>query len=155
MLTKRVRTHTNVAFDKEDPVASHKKHPVFIRVISSNNTVVCINPLQLSSFQIIEKAKIKTKGADGQPADVVADTIRFYFPNGTGLSYSVGVDMSQDEFIYVCNTLREFLYLSEPEFRIRSAELEAARIKEWDDTMASPEIDAEETKAMMTPPVEA
>ena len=138
-------------------MASHKKHPIFLRIISSNNTVVCLNPLQLSSFQIVEKAHIKVKATTPQePSEVIADTIRFYFPNGTGLSYSVGVDISQEEFNYVCNTLREFLYLSEPEFRVRSAELAAAaHMAEWNDTMAAPEIDAEETKAMMTPPIEA
>jgi hypothetical protein len=107
---------------------THKKYPTFLRVITTDKIVVCINPLQLSSFQIIEKAKIKVKGQD-EPVE--ADTIRFYFPSGTGLTYSVGLDITQEDFNYLCNALQEYLYLTEPEFRAKSAALEKARMEEW------------------------
>ena len=126
-------------------MANHKKHPVFIRIVSNNQSVVCINPLQLSSFQITEKAKIKQK--DG--TIVEADTLRLFFPSGTGLSYTVGVDISPDEFLYVCNTLREFLYLNEYEFKARSAEMDAVKLAEWNALMAA---DSEEDKAMVETP---
>ena len=126
-------------------MANHKKHPVFIRIVSNNQSVVCINPLQLSSFQIMEKAKIKQK--DG--TIVEADTLRLFFPSGTGLSYTVGVDISPDEFLYVCNTLREFLYLNEYEFKARSAEMDAGKLAEWNALMAA---DSEEDKAMVETP---
>lgn len=126
-------------------MANHKKHPVFIRIVSSNSSVTCVNPLQLSSFQIIEKAKIKQK--DG--TTIEADTIRLFFPSGNGLSYSVGIDISTDEFLYVCNTLREFLYLNEYEFKAKTAEMEAAKVKEWNELMAAEEA---EEKAMTETP---
>jgi hypothetical protein len=107
---------------------SHKKFPTFLRVISNNKVVVCINPLQLSSFQILEKAKIKVK-----EEVIETDTIRFYFPSGTGLSYSVGVDITQEEFNYICSALLEYLYLTETEFRAKSIALEKAKMDRWNE----------------------
>jgi len=107
---------------------SHKKFPTFLRIISNNNTVVCINPLQLSSFQILEKAKCidpKTKET------FEADTVRFFYPQGTGLVYSVGVDITQEQFNYICTALLEYLYLTETEFRAKTMAIEKARMEEW------------------------
>ena len=120
---------------------SHKKHPVFLRIIAHKNSVVCINPLQLASFQIMEKAKLTDK--DGKVTE--ADTIRLFYPSGTGMSYSVGKDITQEEFAYICETLREYLYLNEQEFKAKTAALEAQRIAEWNDKMAAPEVDAVES----------
>ena len=125
-------------------MASHKKSPIFIRVISNEHTVICINPLQLSSFQIIEKAKIRQK----DDHVIEADTIRFFYPTGNGLSYSVGIDITAEEFLYICNTLREYLYLNEAEFKARTAELDQAKLAEWNAIMTDAEA---EEKAIIEP----
>jgi len=109
---------------------NHKKYPTFIRVRASDKSVVCINPTQLSSFTITEKAKIKT-GTKEAPVYTEADTIRFYFPAGTGLTYSVGVDITQEEFDYVCSTLLEYLYLNEGEFEARSKAIANQKMEDW------------------------
>lgn len=129
-------------------MVNHKKHPVFIRIITNEHVVVCINPLQLSSFQIVEKAKLVNK--EGETYE--ADTIRFFFPSGTGLSYSVGKDITAEDFLYICNTLREFVYLNEPEFKNRTAALDAQRMADWNKIMQ--DVDEEE-KAVTEPPKEA
>lgn len=115
---------------------SHKKHPIFLRIVANDQVVTCLNPLELSTFQILQKAQILVKKAD--PKDPAskneykeADTIRFYFPSGTGLSYSVGIDMTQQEFDYVCGTLLEFLYLNQSEFEARTKAIEQERMTEW------------------------
>lgn len=113
-------------------MATHKKTPVFLRVITSEKTVVCINPLQLSSFQILEKAKIKIKGKTPEEVEVIeADQVKFYYPSGTGIVYTVGIDLTQEEFNYVCATLLEFLYLNEAEFKAKSIAIEKFRMEEW------------------------
>lgn len=118
-------------------MASHKKTPVFIRIVSNDKVVTCLNPLELSSFQILSNATIKVptgeKGTDGKPvfANKQADTIRFYFPSGTGLSYSVGVDITAEEFNYICSTLLEFMYLNEYEFKAKTQAIEQGRMEEW------------------------
>jgi hypothetical protein len=111
---------------------NHKKHPVFIRVVTNNKHVVCINPLQLSSFQILEKAKVKVKADTAEGFTYIeADTLRFYYPTGTGLTYSVGVDITQEEFNYICHTLQEFLYLNEVEFRAKGEASERKKLELW------------------------
>jgi hypothetical protein len=117
------------------------KHPIFLRIKTSDQAVICINPLQLSSFQILEKAKIKDK--DGNVQEL--DTVRFYFPQGTGLSYSVGIDLTQQEFNYICSTLLEFLYLNEFEYRAKTEAAEKKKVEEWNKIMAA---EAEEEKEL-------
>jgi hypothetical protein len=118
-------------------MASHKKDPRFIRIISNDKQVVCINPSELQSFQIAASANIKvgtgTKDKDGKPEfkTIEADTIRFYFPGGVGLSYSVGIDISKEEFSYICATLLEFLYLNEGEFKARSEAIAKEKMAEY------------------------
>lgn len=113
-------------------MATHKKTPIFIRVISNKTQVICINPTQLASFQVIEKANVKIKSkTTNEPEIIVADTIKFFFTNGTGLSYSVGIDITQEEFNYVCGTLTEFLYKNEAEFKIINEANEKAKMDEW------------------------
>lgn len=123
---------TTTSYMRKDNMA-HKKNPVFLRIITNEKAVVCINPLQLSTFQILEKAKLKVKTAapGGTDEFIFADTIKFYFPSGTGLSYSVGIDITQDEFNYICGTLLEFLYLNKTEFEAQSKAIEQARMDEW------------------------
>lgn len=115
-------------------MATHRKTPLFLRIVTHDKAVVCINPHQLSSFQILEKAsiKVKSKVPMGEDKVIEADTIRFYFPSGTGLSYSVGLDLTQEEFNYVCTTLLEFLYLNEAEFKARSQAIAEESMKEWE-----------------------
>lgn len=111
---------------------SHKKHPIFISVIANDEEVLCINPLELSSFQILEKAKIKVKPKSSNDADVVvAPTIRFFFPSGTGLSYSVGIDITRQHFDYLCATLLEFRYLNQFEFEAKSKAISQEKMDEW------------------------
>ena len=134
-------------------MASHKKHPIFIRIKSNDNSVVCVNPQHLSSFQILEKAKVRVKD-DTQPDGfklVETDTIRFYFPQGTTLGYSVGVDITQNEFNYVCATLLEYLYLNEIEFRAKTDAIEKAKAEEWNAIKAAEQAEeAALTKAHKT-----
>lgn len=125
-------------------MASHKKYPTFIRITSSNNQVICINPLHIVSFQIKEKAQIKQK--DGSTSE--NDIIRLYTAFGTTFSYSVGIDITEQEFAYVCSTLIEFLYLNEAEFRAKSDAIEAKKLEEWNKVMAD---EAEEEKALTEP----
>jgi len=111
---------------------SHKKTPIFLRIVTNKKQVVCINLALFSSFQIIEKAKILVKsktGGDNEQHE--ADTIKFFLPSGTGLSYSVGFDISQEEFNYVCSTLTEFLYMNEEEFKLKHEAIEKAKMDEW------------------------
>lgn len=125
---------------------SHKKNPVFIRIISHDGVVECINPLQVSNFQIVEKAKIKIKSKDAKEGVeiVEADTIRFYFPSGTGRSFSVGIDITQNEFDCICSTLLEYLYLNEQEFLAKTAAIEKSKMSEWN------KISQENSKALDT-----
>lgn len=111
-------------------MATHKKTPVFIRIIATNKEVICINPLELSSFRIREKAKHKIKRPDGEEV-IEADSLHFYFPTGMGLTYVVGEDISQENFDYVCATLLEFLYLNEAEFKAKSEAIEKAKMYDW------------------------
>lgn len=115
-------------------MAAHKKTPIFIRIISNDERVVCINPLELSTFQVVSNARVQLKGDKRNPKEEDfgnADTIRFYFPSGTGLSYSVGVDITKDEFNYICATLLEFMYLNEQEFKAKSEAIVKERMTEW------------------------
>lgn len=111
-------------------MAQHKKTPTFIRILSRNNIVICINPTHVASFQIQEKAKIKT-GTKEKPEVVEADTIRFYLHSGTGFNYSVGIDITQEDFNYICATLLEFLYLNESEFQARSEAIAKEKMADW------------------------
>ena len=135
-------------------MAVHKKHPIFIRVRATEQDVVCINPRELSSFQIIEEARVRTNVTKENPEGEVveADTIRFYFPAGTHLSYSVGIDLTREEFDYVSYTLREFLYLNYIEFQQRGDDLAAAELAKWNKMATEGD---EEAEAMVKPPVEA
>lgn len=108
---------------------SHHKTPMFIKIITNPKQVVCINPFELSSFQIIEKAKIKKLKDDKD--FIEADTIRFFYPSGTGLSYSVDVDITRQQYDYICATLLEWTYLNEAEFVAKSKAIEQGRIDEW------------------------
>lgn len=113
---------------------SHKKNPIFLRIITNEKKVVCINPSQLSSFEIVEQAEIKIKSKDPAvtvPEIVKADTIRFYFPSGTALSYSVGYTISKEEYNYVCATLLEYLYLNENEFVAKTEAIAKAKMDDW------------------------
>jgi hypothetical protein len=125
-------------------MANHKKYPIFIRVKSRDNQVICIQPSLIASFQIEEKAKIKLK--DGNVVE--ADTIRLYTAVGTTFSYSVGIEINEQEFGYVCATLIEFLYLNEQEFRAKSEALEKQKFFDWNKAM---EDEAEEEKALTEP----
>ena len=113
---------------------THKKTPIFLRIIATDKKVICINPSQLSSFEIAEGADIKVKSKDPAvttPEIVKADTIRFYFPSGTALSYSVGLTITKEEFDYVCSTLLEYLYLNESEFAAKSEAIAKAKMDDW------------------------
>lgn len=105
----------------------HRKTPAFLRIIASNQSVVCISPLQLASFSIFEKSKVKLK--DG--TFIEGPTIHFHFPAGTGLDYTVGHNITQAEFDYVCATLLEFLYLNESEWAARNKAIANERVEEW------------------------
>lgn len=105
---------------------AHKKTPMFLRVITNERIVVRVNPSHVASYQIIVNAKIKTK-----EGTLEADTIHIYFHSGTGLSYSVGVDISREEFAYICATLAEFDYLNEYEFKAKTEHLRQAQMEEW------------------------
>ena len=125
-------------------MANHKKHPIFIRIKSRDNTVICIQPSLIASFEIKEKAKIKLK--DG--SIIEADTIRLYTAVGTTFSYSVGIDIDEQEFGYICATLIEFLYLNETEFRAKTEAIEKQKFFDWNKAM---EDEAEEEKALTEP----
>lgn len=125
---------TDITNGKEH-MATHKKSPVFVRVTATNAQVVCINPLHVSSFHIKEKSKFKVKVDPNDPKSAieerVADTIFLYFPQGTGLTYRVGIDITQADFDYLCATLIEFMYLNEAEFKSKSEAIEKARMDDW------------------------
>lgn len=129
-------------------MGTHRKHPIFIRIVAGNKMVVCINPLELSSFQIVEKAKVTVKRPDG-PETIEADTIRFFFPSGTGLTYTVGVDFSQEQFDYVCATLIEFLYMNEAEWKARNESIKQAQMDDWN------KLSEENEAKLPEPPKEA
>ncbi len=112
----------------------HKKTPIFLRIVTNEKKVICINPTKLSSFEIVQGAEIKIKSKDPNvttPEIFKGDTIRFYFPDGQGLSYTVGLQINETEYNYICNTLLEFLYLNEEEFVAKSAMIEAAKMADW------------------------
>lgn len=125
-------------------MANHKKYPTFIRIKSRDNQVICIQPSLIASFQIQEKAQVKIK--DG--TTIEADTIRLYTAVGTTFSYSVGIDINEQEFGYICATLIEYLYLNETEFRAKSDAIEGRKLEEWNKVMAD---EAEEEQAVTTP----
>ncbi len=112
---------------------AHKKTPNFIRLVTSEKKVVCLNPLHFASFEIVANAKIKIKAKEvGGPDTIIeADTVRFYLPVGTCFSYSVGIDLTQPEFNYICDTLTEFVYLNETEFKSKTEALKKAQMDEW------------------------
>lgn len=108
-------------------MAQHRKTPAFLRIVASNQMVMCINPLQLSSFSILEKSKITLK----DKTVIEGATIHFYFPSGTGIDFTVGHNITQEEFDYVCSTLLEFLYLNEAEWKAKNAAIAATQVAEW------------------------
>lgn len=115
-------------------MALHKKTPIFIRIVTNDKQVVCINPLQLASFEIIDQARIKISGPKDSKEEsdyTVTPTVRFYLPQGTAMSYSVGLQITQSEFDYICSTLLEFLYLNEIEFKAKSAAIAKAQMDEF------------------------
>ena len=130
-------------------MANHKKLPIFLRIKSSQNQVICINPQHIASFQIAEKAQLKNQKT-GEVME--ADTIRFYTSVGTTFVYSVGVDITQEEFGYICATLLEYLYLNEHEFRAKTEQIESAKMAEWNAIMASEAEEAAEIAAMTQVP---
>lgn len=115
---------------------THKKYPTFIRITTSKGQVLCLDPSKCSTFQIREKAKVKTKSKD--PKDptstdeyIEADTVRFFYPVGTGLTYTVGVEITQNDFDYICTTLFEFMYLNQAEFDAKTAAMKKEQMEEW------------------------
>lgn len=130
----------------------HRKAPLFVKVITTDKQIVCINPQQLSSFQILKDAQLQRPkpGIVGNPKSAedlesyTADVIRFYFPSGTGISYEVGKDITNADFNYIVAALQEWVYLVADEFEAVNRAKEQAAIQEWNDTMAQPEVDAVE-----------
>lgn len=128
-------------------MATHKKFPIFIRIKTTEQEVICVNPQHVASFRILEKATINLKTEGTEKKSHVGDTIWLYSPVGTVTRFTVGLEITQDEFNYVSATLCEYLYLNAQEFAAKSRELEARRLQEWNDKMASPEIDKVEEPA--------
>lgn len=120
---------------------SHKKIPAFIKIITNEKQVVCINPLKLASFQLISAAPVRIDAATGARATAQTtkenvtmcerDTLAFFYPDGKSIVYSVGFEISQQEFDYVCETLLEFLYLNRSEYDSKTLEIETKRMAEW------------------------
>ena len=123
-------------------MATHKKHPVFLRIKTSDNEIICVNPLQLASFRIKEKYEVTNR--DKQVIGT-GDTIWFYLPAGTYTRYTVGIEITQAEFNYVTSTLLEYLYLNQTEFQAKTAAMEYAKIEEWNKVISE---EAEEEKTL-------
>lgn len=135
----------------KDIMPTHRKTPIFIRVTASNKQVIGINPLNLSSFNIVEKAKFKIrKDPNDRTAteEHVADTVYFYFPSGTGLTYRAGYDISQADFDYICATLVEFMYLNENEFKAKSEAIKKAQMDDWNKLSTENEANLDTTKTI-------
>lgn len=124
-------------------MAQHRKTPAFIRIVASNQRVMCINPLELSSFTILENSKITLK----DKTVIEGPTIHFYFPSGTGIDFTVGHNITQAEFDYVCSTLLEFLYLNEAEWKAKNAAIAAVQVEEWNKISQENEAKHETPKA--------
>jgi len=134
-------------------MAQHKKSPLFLKVITTDKQIVCINPTQLSSFQIIKSAPLyKPKPGVTKPQseeDVeryTADVVRFYFPSGTGMTYEVGKDITEADFEYILTTLQEWVYLSRPEFEAITTEKQKAELEAWNKAMEDEEPPLPEVK---------
>lgn len=125
-------------------MAVHKKQHIFLRIKTSQNEVICINPQHFASFRIVEKYSVLNK--DKQEIGK-GDTLFFYLPVGTVSRFTVGMEITQEEFNYVSSALVEFLYQTEPEFKARTEAIAAQKLQEWNDAMAAPEIDAVEEPA--------
>lgn len=108
----------------------HRTNPCFVRVKASENSVVLINLEQYSSIQIVENGKIKVKKGD-TVEEITTKVIRFFLPTGTGLTYAVGVDISSDEFDYLCSVIMEYMYLSQAEFIARQKAKAEQQMDEW------------------------
>lgn len=103
----------------------HRKSPLFIKIITTDSQIVCVNPSQLSSFQVLREhqcARLK-EGIVGKPKGpedldhYTADVLRFYYPQGTQLSYEVGKDITKDDLNYILAALNEWVYLTSFEFQ--------------------------------------
>ena len=130
-------------------MAQHKKSPLFLKVITTDKQIVCINPAQLSSFQIQKDASLvklkagvdKAKNED----DLVrytADVVRFYFPSGTGMTYEVGKEITEENFNYIVATLQEWVYMNKIEFDAVSELKAKEALEKWNKDM----VPAEEKK---------
>lgn len=108
-------------------MANHQKAHIFVKIISTDKSIVCINPHNLSSFAITPNKKISYK--DG--TSIQADSLDLYYPQGTGLSYSVGINITKENFDYVCGTLAEFVYLNEYELKLKVEAIEKTNMDEW------------------------
>lgn len=134
-------------------MVNYKKSPTFIKIIANEKQVLAINPNQLASFHIQKDTiRIRAKAGLGRkPVNeddyvrVQTDVIKLYYPSGTVLTYYVGEQITQEEFNYITTALIEWLFLLRPELDMQRKEEQDRKVKEWNDTMASPDIDAVET----------
>lgn len=111
---------------------THRKTPLFIRIITSKNKIICINPTNVFSFEIAEKATVRIKSkTPNDPSEIVGDTIYLYSPSGMGVNYTVGKDLTQEDFNNLCSTLSEYMYLNEAEFNAKSAQVKQEQMELW------------------------
>jgi hypothetical protein len=119
-----------------------KKSPIFIRISTQENSIICINPNQLVSFHIEQQAEcyhIK-EGADPKSRDLadydkhLADVLRLYFVGGTTLRYEVGKDITADEFGFAVNLLSDWIYRSDAELTALAEAHDKAKLELWNKT---------------------
>ena len=123
-------------------MAQHKRRPQFIKIITTDKNIVCLNPEQVSNFQIQKDAQLwRPKPGITRPKDesevehYTGSAVKFYFPSGQGLEYVVGRDITEQDFDYIVGILNEWVYLSQPEFESMQAAKQAAELEKWQQVM--------------------
>ena len=105
-------------------------HPPFLRIITRDDQVVCINLSQISSFEIRSQEPFTPK--DGEPFK--ADVIRFFYhTTDKVLTFIVGRQITAEEFNYTCAVLEELQYFTEAERTAIKIAKEKDAIKKFED----------------------
>lgn len=108
--------------------------PPIVRLNIREDKVIAVNLHQISSLAIEKQASLKRPKENANPDTApefetyTADVIRFYFPNGTGLNFEVGKNITAEEFEYAVSAIAESLYKTHQELEyIKQAEHEAKK----------------------------
>lgn len=103
--------------------------PTFLRIITRDSQIVCINLNQLSSFEIKEKEQFMPKDGEAFEASVIRF---FYHTTDKVLTFVVGHQITEQDFNYAVDALSGLVYQTPAERKQMAVDRERADIKAFE-----------------------